>query len=267
MVVTVDSACTYTLAAGASHARTWSARPHGQSVSMPDGKMMPLGPISFASASERSGQPSYFVMSLPSVWRAAGVRSGLGLGRLMDGVMLHELMHTRQFYFATPQLARIAARYKLGNDIGDDSLQAKFQDDRAYAAAYRRERDLLFASAAAPDVKEARRLAAKALAQLRARRTRWFTGRSAGWAEYDDVFLTMEGLGQWLAYSWSISPSGPHIAPAVARREVRRGGKYWTQDEGLALFLVVDRLVPGWQRLAFARQPLLAEALLAKAAG
>ena len=93
------------------------------------------------------------------------------------------------------------------------------------------------------------------------------TGRTAYWAEFDDVFLTMEGLGQWLAYSWYVSARGPHIAPEVALREVRRGGRYWTQDEGLALFLVVDRLVPGWQRLAFAKQPLLAEALLARAAG
>ncbi len=31
--------------------------------------------------------------------------------------------------------------------------------------------------------------------------------------------------------------------------------------------LVVDRLVPNWQDAAFAAQPMLAEALLAKAAG
>ena len=266
MVVTVDDCCTYTLPAGNDAAAKWVEKPHGRTVVMPDGKTIPLGPISFASASERPGQPSYFAMSLPSVWLAAGVKSGLGLERLMDGVMPHELMHSRQFYFATPRLADIAARYKLGDDIGDDSLQEKFQRDPAYAAAYRSERDLLFAAAAAPNTDEARRLTAAALVKLRARRDCWFTGRSAYWAAFDDVFVTMEGLGQWLAYRWYVSERGPHIAPAVALREVRRGGKYWTQDEGLALFLVVDRLVPDWQRRAFAKQPLLAEALLARAA-
>lgn len=264
-IVTADIVCSFTRAAGTDNAGAWSAKPHDKTVIMPDGKMVPLGPISFASASERPGQPSYFAMSLPSVWRAAGVKSGLGLERLMDGVMLHELMHTRQFYFATPRLAGITRRYKLVHDIGDDSLQEHFEHDSAYAAAYLRERDPLFAAAAAPNANEARRLAAIALAKLKARRAHWFSGRSAYWSEYDDVFLTMERLGQWLAYRWYVSPSGPHIVPDVALREVRRGGKYWTQDEGLALFLVVDRLVPDWQRLAFAKRPLLAAALLAKA--
>jgi len=67
MIVTVDANCTYTIAAGADYAGAWVAKPHGKSVSMPDGKTTPLGPISFASASERQGQPSYFAMSLPSV--------------------------------------------------------------------------------------------------------------------------------------------------------------------------------------------------------
>ena len=66
--------------------------------------------------------------------------------------------------------------------------------------------------------------------------------------------------------SWYVSPAGPHLSKALALREVRRGGKYWTQDEGLALFLTIDRLLPGWQRQAFARRPQLAEALLAQAA-
>ncbi|PJJ60952.1 hypothetical protein CLV45_2389 [Hymenobacter chitinivorans DSM 11115] len=48
---------------------------------------------------------AFFAMSTPSVWRSRRISSHLGLEALVDGVFLHELMHTRQFYFVTPRLA------------------------------------------------------------------------------------------------------------------------------------------------------------------
>lgn len=261
-ILMVDARCTWTGRADAHGRLRWTAAPHGDPLTFPGGNKAKVGPISFATA-DAGG---YFAMSLPSVWRAAGVTSGLGLERLMDGVMLHELMHTRQFYFANPTLTALTARYGLPADISDDSLQATFEHDPDYKAAYEAERDTLYAAAAAPDDAQARALAGKALDMVRARRARWFTGAAARWAPLDDLFLDMEGLGQWLAYAWYRTPAGGGVPAATALKEVRRGGTQWTQDEGLALFLVVDRLVPDWQRDAFAAQPMLAQALLAKAA-
>ncbi len=59
---------------------------------LPDEGIVPAGPIAFAGF---NGEP-YFVMSLPSVWRDAGVTSMVGLERFLHGVLLHEMMHTRQ---------------------------------------------------------------------------------------------------------------------------------------------------------------------------
>ena len=264
-IVVLDAACTYRSAAAGEGAPVWATAPHGGMATLPDGRQIPAAPIAFAAPGTGAG-PGYFVMSLPSVWRAAGVASPLGLERLMDGVLLHEIMHTRQFYFVGPQLAALTARYGLPDDLDDNSLQAKFQADPAYVAAYENERDLLFAAAAASSDGEARRLAGQALAALRARRAKWFTGDAAYWASLDDIFLTMEGLGQWIAYAWLRDGGAAHGGDADLLAAVRRGGKQWTQDEGLALFLVVDRLVPGWQSGAFAADPELAEALLSRAA-
>ena len=161
-------------------------------------------------------------MSLPSVWRAAKVESGLGLERLMDGVMFHELMHTRQFYFVNPRLAALQRQYGLGDDISDDSLQARFDKDPAYVEAYRAERDALFASAAAPTDTEARVHAARALALMRARRAKYFVGADAKWLPVDEIFLTMEGLGQWLAYG----------LVQVDRREPARRARTSSQRSG-----------------------------------
>jgi hypothetical protein len=201
------------------------------------------------------------------VWRAHNVISDLGIEALMDGVLLHEMTHTRQFYFANPALRTLTERYGLPGDIGDDSLQAAFKDNSAYVADYERERDLLYAAALSPSRTEARRLASQALDAVRHRRARWFTQENEKWNQLDEVFLTMEGLGQWVIYAWYTDPSGRQLDQASALEAVRRKRNRWTQDEGLALFLVVDRLVPRWQSLAFAAKPATAEQLLALAAG
>jgi len=76
----------------------------------------------------------------------------------------------------------------------------------------------------------------------------------------------MEGVAEWAGYSRLIHPQGLGIAPEVALPGMRRGGRQWSQDEGLAIFLVVDRLVPDWQARAFAAEPATAMELLALAA-
>jgi hypothetical protein len=102
---------------------------------------------------------------------------------------------------------------------------------------------------------------------MRERRARWFVGDNAPFAAIDDVFLTMEGMGQLLIYRYLRSPEGGAASEAEAIEGVRRGRRWWSQDEGLALMLVVDRLVPDWQQRAFRDPDWRAERLLTAAAG
>jgi hypothetical protein len=256
-IYAIDALCRYTLPAGDFAAM--QSEPHGGTVALPNGEQAPLGPISFAFDRDQ------FVMSLPSVWRAAGVTSELGLEKLMDGVLLHEIMHTRQSRLAAALLDPIAAAHGLEETLSDDLLQETFQSDHAYAAAFREELDTLVAAAAAPDEAAAKGLAAHALHLMRARRARWLTGENAYFAELDDVFLTMEGMGQWLIYRHFLSPEGGSVPPDQALRAVRRDGRWWSQEEGLALLMVVDRLLPGWQQRAFRDPDWRAERLFAAA--
>jgi hypothetical protein len=254
----IDSRCTYTLPSGDFAAIKGEA--HGGTAVLPNGDAVPLGPISFAFGENQ------FVMSLPSVWRAAGVTSDVGLETLMDGVLLHEIMHTRQSRLASERLAGPAARAGIPDaELSDDIVQERFGGDPQYAAAWGEERDLLYAAAGASDDAEARRLAGEALARMRARRDRWFTGERAAFAELDDIFLTMEGMGQWLIWRYFLSIAGGGHQPGRALAAVRRGRGQWSQDEGLALMLVVDRLLPDWQDRAFRDPDWRAASLLAAA--
>ncbi len=144
-VAAIDAQCTYLLPAGRFDGA--QAAPHGETVTLPDGAEAPIGPISFAS-----GEGGYFAISLPSVWRAAGVDSEVGLERMMAGVLLHEMMHVRQTSLATSALAGAASAVGVSDDeLTDDIVQERFADDPNYVAAYTEERDALFAAAAAAD--------------------------------------------------------------------------------------------------------------------
>lgn len=260
-IVTYDAHCTYGIAAGARSPLCWTAAAHGGEVALPNGARIPPAPNAFNAS---AGGRIFVVMSLPSIWQAVGIRSEIALPTMLEAVMFHELTHAYQ-WSVTPSVSFVAlqTRYGLPESVNDDSLQERFERDPAYRSLFEDERDLLFRAAAAAGEAEPRVLACAALAKLRERRRRYFTGPDESWGHVDEVSLTTEGLGQWVSYAWLIRGRG--LAPASVLPRLR--GTYWPQDEGLAIFLVVDRLVPGWQRLLFAPEPETAEPLLARACG
>ena len=184
----------------------------------------------------------------------------------MTGVFLHEVMHTTQ----SGLLAH--ARDLLGPNadglgaLSDDTIQEVFADDEAYVALHRAELEVLYRAANAGTDVDARRLAGEALAAMDQRRARFFSGRRAYLAQLDDMFLTMEGLGQLVMYRYLIAHPDAHANPAVVLGEVRNNGAYWSQDAGFALIRLVARLVPDWQARVFDPDRWQARSLLAAAA-
>lgn len=244
----------------------WRSDRHDGAVALPDGSTLPPQVASFASPYDH-GNRVFFAMALPSIWGQAGVQSELGLETLMTAVLIHETTHTLQYASFSHRIDAIDQRYGIGDALSDDIVQHAFRDNADYVAAYEAERDLLYRAAASSSDAEARSLAAEALRRIEARRARFFVGDHAKLLELEDIFLTMEGVAQWAAYLWLERPDGRAIDRAAALLGMRRGGRQWSQDEGLALFLVIDRLVPDWQARAFAVQPATALELLAVAAG
>lgn len=231
---------------------------HGGKPRLPDGSSLLVAPVSFAFGRDQ------FAMSLPSVWRAAGVKSEYGLEHLMTGVLLHEIMHTLQSDLATRLLDPIGEEHGIGDELSDDFLQERFADAPGYEPAYREEVDVLFAAVAAESDAVARGLAAHGLHLMRARRDTWLAGNNAYYEELDDIFLTMEGMGQWLIYRYFLSLDESENNTR-ALEATRRGGRWWSQDEGLAMMLVVDRFYPDWRELVFTDPDWRAENLLTAA--
>ena len=250
-----DAFCSYHSADG----ERWEAARHEGDVKLPDGDVVPPVVASFAAPGP-GGEP-FMAMALPSIWRAQGVTSGLGLEKMLFAVFVHEMAHTRQFDAYAPKLDELAARWALPEDFDDDAVQERFEEDRGFSASVDRERELLYAALQA-DEKTALAMAREALQLIESRRARWYAGTDEKYNELEDVFLTLEGVGNFAGYAWLVHAQGGAVPPEAAIEGMRRGGRRWSQDEGMAIFLVLQRLNPHWSRAAFGTAPRSALQLL-----
>jgi hypothetical protein len=261
-IVLFDERCRFE--AKASLDADWIGTPHEGKIVIPDGTEIPAGVTSFTGRNDKTGEV-FFVMALPSVWRAAKVVAGEHTNGL-TAIFLHEFMHVTQLPLLQPQFEAASSRFKAPEDLSDDSIQARFKADPEYVAAFELERDLLFQAADEPDPAKAKLLARQAYAAMIARQERWFKDTDALYKPYDDLFLTMEGIGQWMGYAWLADPKGGGLERSEAQNKMRGSRKWWSQDEGLALFRVIDRFVPDWPARAFSQNPALGIDLLKLAA-
>jgi len=255
LILTYDGRCSYTIA---DRAR-WSAVPHRGEVTLPNGARIPAGPNASNAALDKR---NFVVFSLPAIWREVAPKSEIPLEHFLEAIFFHELAHALQAS-VTPSLSfpALHSRRSLPPSVNDDSVQERFKDNAEYVRDYEAERDLLFRSAAAPTDSGARSLACEALGKMRQRRARYFRGADAVWAEVDELSLTTEGLGEWVGYSWLTQLRKQPASIVLPKFR----GRYWSQEHGLAIFLVADRLVPGWQTLLLRRERVTAGQLLARA--
>jgi hypothetical protein len=248
--VIFDAGCVLSSAtAMAGGPQAWTTARHPGTVDLPNGETIPANVISFASADERG---NFFVMSTPSVWRAGGVEPQFGLETLMVAVLLHEGTHVAQIPTYGARMAALGERFNLPESFNDDSIQERFRGTADFSASVTREIDLLLAAAKAPDRPSALRLAQQARALMKARQDRYYPKRDAYLRDAEDIWLTLEGSAQWAGYQWVIRPDGGAIAPDAAFKAFGKRGKWWSQEQGFALFMTLDRLSgDAWQRHAF----------------
>jgi hypothetical protein len=256
--VLFDGACGYTGTGDGS----WTASAHNGHIKTPDGEDHEPGVVSFVTP---VSEGAFMLMSLPSIWRAANVPDRGGMQPFLYSVFAHEMTHLRQVGPIYDRITKVATDAGFSDDeMGDDIVQNRFKDNAEFKASVERERDILLAGFAGDDA-AARAAASEALGLIRARQARWYTGENAPLAELEDLFLTLEGMGQLAGYSWLVHPKGGGRTSVDAIAQMRT--RWWSQEEGMAIMLVVSRLVPDWRQRAFAGKPATAFELLALAAG
>lgn len=240
----------------------WRTTAHGDTLTLPDGSRVPVQLMSYAGVDKQTGP--FFVMAAQSYWERVGrgPQKDAGLA-----VFLHEFAHTRQVRGMRDAIGPIDSTWSYPEELTDDAVQTHFGADSLYVEAYVAERDLLYRAAAAASREDVLTLATEALAMMKRRHARWFIGEKAEFAILDDTFLSLEGAAQWAAAAWLAHPEGGGLTREEAVAKMLGKRRWWAQDEGLALFLVVDRLLPGWPRLVFHDPSIGGLALLERAVG
>lgn len=240
---------------------TFLAVEHTGSVKLPEKGEVPAQLLSFA-APYGNGRSSFVVFALPEFWRTAPhLANEPNTNILTISVFVHEMTHTLHRGYYT-KLDEIENRIGESIQIDDDIVQNTFAGTDEFSSSVRAEINLLYESAKTKDLSAGRTLARNALERTKARRSKYFIGDKAPYAELEDIFLSMEGVANWAAYKAAVDKG---LSNEQAIQLIRRGGKYWSQDLGLAIFLVVERLLPGWEARAFGERPATALELLSEA--
>ena len=237
------------------------ATTHKGTVVLPSGAPVSVG-MKASTALYRNSRAAFFVMAMPSVWLTGHV-SPRARSEYLQGVFSHEMTHTRLLVAINRRVRELARRNELVYPINDDVIQAEFRRVDGFEAAFNREREHFYRAALETDPGRRRTTATRALEMVRSRHAKYFSGSNQAYAELESLFLTMEGVGQWAAYRLTKARATGNDAEAL--KLVRDNRRYWSQDEGLALFLLIDELVPGWQARVFAPSPASPFALLEEA--
>ena len=219
----------------------WRKAIHNDSILLPDKSIVPVGLMSFAAEIPNENNKSFFVMPLPRYWQMNGTTSKeLGLDNLVTGVFIHEFSHAQQMQNFGKQMTIFEKQHDFGVEFSDDIVQHIFSKDSSYLTLYNAEVKRFYQSLQSIPIDTI--LIKDALQLMTQRQTEFFEGEFTGLKEIDNFFLTMEGLGQYSMYLWLSNAKGANIEKSAAIKGVRRGGRWWSQDEGFALFLILDKL-------------------------
>jgi hypothetical protein len=218
---------------------------HDGMVPLPIGER-PAAMMSFAAPSPDPAS-AYFVMALPSVWEAAGFSSEIALQDFTLGVFAHEISHVWQLPTYYGAIRHVPGVEHLPAPVNDDMVQRLFEGDATFRSGIEAEIEALRQAAHESDPETVRKLAREARSRMEARWSANFTDELSALSGVQAIFLTLEGSGQWFAIeALTRSPSGPRLETWLALEAFGARGSKWSQDLGLALTGVLDRLDPDW---------------------
>lgn len=226
--------------------------PHTGQIALPNGRLTSTTRATASTSVYADGSATFSLVSMFGVWqRDPRHAKQPRLGQFFQGLLIHELTHSTQLVGVIDRLAALRQASRIPGAVDDDIVQRRFGSVPQFRMAIDAERNLFYRAARSVDKTRQREWVAKGLSMARKRRARFYTGHSAAFGDLEDVFLAMEGSAQWAAYRWARWQSAAEVTDEAVIRFVRADRKYWSQDEGLALYLLIDALVPEWQKRTF----------------
>jgi len=248
-IILFDATCEYRLA---PESLMIVGREHGGHVQLPNGQNLAPTALGFASLATGDTAP-FLVVALRSVWESDSTLMDEDWDQFLTRSFIHEMTHTRQL----PQLVsrlRAAGGLVGMNDVNDDIVQETFDTSAAFSAAVHREIGLLYDAALARSAADRERRARLALQAIKARREHFYGGEAAPWSYVEQLMLDLEGAAEFAEFSY-LRLTVPRVPLLSLIDRVRENRDFWSQDEGLALFLLLDALRHDWPGETFRVEP------------
>ena len=176
------------------------------------------------------------------------------LDLLLTGLNMHELTHTRQLPFVISQILEAQEKYKLPESIDDNSIQRTFENNEAYKTLFFKEKTHLWNAAMTGNLDSCKRELKIALDLAAERQRTFFVQENEGYKILDDIFLALEGSAMWPQYKTTRKYAPQGQSPEQTLYFMFQYLNSWSQEEGLALFMIIDKLVPGWQAQFFNKE-------------
>jgi hypothetical protein len=214
---------------------------------VPDRESLPLTPRS-ATMVHSNGQTPYTILPLPRLFRrAAPPDEARELDKAFLAAAVHELTHTRHLVGYGKRLEQLRARYRLPETFDDNLIQERYDEDTIYTSILAEERTALNNAVFAKTPGEAKTELRIALATAELRKKTFFDGDNAGFSELDDFYLVLEGVAMWAQYQHARRAAPPSEPWQRTLSLLLNRTQSWSQGEGLALFVLLDRFRPNWQ--------------------
>jgi hypothetical protein len=263
LIVLFDRRCAYRVRVADGIAIDGAA--HHGAIQLPNDRAIDVRAFGMASPA-RNDSSFFLALALASVWRTdPQYRAAAGDWlQYLTGAFVHEMTHARMLRTMLPLLRQMApALYP--DSIRDDVVQDRFANDPLFATSVKRETELLYRAATSRSRSARIDLARAALDMIRMRRARFYVGELEPWFEIEQAFLDLEGVAQWAAFSHARATFHRRFSFSDALERFRSGEQFWSQDQGLALFLALDALDDDWRSRFFAEPRVSALDLLARA--
>lgn len=218
-------------------------------------EVLPLK-VELSTMTYANDQKTFCIIPLPSLFhKLAAADQANALDELFFGIAQHELTHTRQLPFVMKEIHRVSKSYPLPEHLNDNLLEETFANDKEYSQLFNQEMDILGAAFLAHTLSDCKRELARALSLIQQRRARYFVGERKAYAPLEEIFLTLEGTAMWAHFQMAKDHAPAHEEVKTTLLKLAEKTNAWSQVEGLALFLLIDRLVPNWQARYFVPDP------------
>lgn len=229
------------------------AHPHAGTFVLPSGVELAASRAMATASPYRNGTSAFVVLAMPDVWRLeASYREGSPMDEFLQEMLIYEMTQARQIGVVLRRLEELARTSALPSDVDSDVVQRQLGSVPGFRKAFETERDLFLRAAGETNACTRQNLTVAALSMVRRRHARYFSGSNQVYAELEALFLADQGRARWAAYKFATarawSTSNGDLFQFVR-------GNSWSQEEGFALFLLLDALVPGWQAQIFSPAP------------